>query len=264
MSSAECPFSIEGQGDPLILIHGIGADRRIWRFMTPALHQHFKVISYDLRSHGQAPLTAANYGLSELVDDLESVRQRSGVEQAHFVGHSLGGMIAPAYARKYPDRVLSLALLSTAAGRSDEDREKVWNVIHAMEREGIPNLLRTLTTRWFTDSFIERHPEIVDARLNQIVEMDAANFLNVFKIYAETEMMPWLHEIEVPTLVLTGENDGGCSPRLNRKIAARLPDSELVVLPRYRHSIVLEAGGEVAGTIVAFINQRVQTFPPQL
>ncbi len=256
MSAAECPYTIEGQGEPLLLIHGIGADRQIWRFLTPILKKSFKVITYDLRSHGKAPLTEANFGLDDLVDDLESVRQRIGVNQAHIAGHSLGGMIGPAYARKYPERVLSLALLSTAAGRSEDDSRKVWSVVHAMEREGIPNVLSTLTDRWFTDRFIAQHPEIVEARLKQVTDTDAASFLNVFRIYAGTKMLPWLHEITVPTLVLTGENDGGCSPRLNRLIADHLPDSELVILPGYKHSILLEAGPEVAEQIVRFIKHR--------
>ena len=256
MTAIECDFSIEGQGEPLILIHGIGADRSIWRFMTPILSQHFKVISYDLRNHGQSPMSEANFGLDELVDDLELVRQRSRVGKAHFAGHSLGGMIGPAYARKYPDRVNSLGLLSTAAGRTEDDSIKVWNVVRAMEREGIANILKTLTDRWFTDEFIEQHPEIVDARLKQVVETDAESFLNVFRIYAGTEMMPWLHEIKAPALVLTGENDGGCNPRLNRMIADQLPDSELVILPRLKHSILLEAGPIVAEQIVNFIARR--------
>ena len=253
MAPVKCPYSIEGDGEPLILIHGIGAARSIWRFMVPVLREHFKVISYDLRSHGDAPLVDPNYGLDALVDDLELVRQQCAIDRAHFAGHSLGGMIGPAYARRYPDRVLSLALLSTAAGRTPADRNKVRQVIDAMQREGIPKVLGTLSDRWFTEKFIETHPQIVADRLSQVIATDSANFLNVFKIYAETEMLPWLHEITVPTLVLTGENDGGCSPRLNQQIAEQLPDSKLVVLSDYKHSILLEAGAEVARKLIDFV-----------
>ncbi len=253
MPPVDCPFSIEGEGEPLILIHGIGAARSIWRFVVPVLSAHFRVISYDLRSHGDAPLVEPNYNLDDLVDDLERVRQRCGVKKAHIAGHSLGGMIGPAYARKYPERVVSLALLSTAAGRTEDDRNKVWQVVRAMERDGVPNVLTTLTDRWFTDEFIVRHADVVAARLQQVTDTDEANFLNVFRIYANTEMMPWLHEVGAPTLVLTGANDGGCNPRLNQKITERLPDSELVILPKYKHSILLEAGEEVAKQIVRFI-----------
>ena len=65
--------------------------------------------------------------------------------------------------------------------------------------------------------------------------------MNVFRIYAGAEMLPWLHEVEARSLVLTGEFDGGCNPRLNRLIADALPNAELVILPRYKHALLLEA-----------------------
>ncbi|HAR50497.1 MAG TPA: alpha/beta hydrolase, partial [Roseovarius nubinhibens] len=193
------------------------------------------------------------FGLDELVADLERLRERTGFEQAHLAGHSLGGMIGPAYAHRYPDRVLSLGLLSTAAFRTEDDGAKVRAVVQAMRDKGIAQVLGTLTDRWFTDAFIERHADVVEARLKQVVATDPEVFLNVFDIYATTEMAPWLHEVTAPSLVLTGENDGGCNPRLNRAIDAALPRSELVILDGYKHSLLLEAGDVVAGHIKRFI-----------
>ena len=118
-------------GPPLFLIHGIGAARDAWRFIVPILRDHFTIVTYDLRGHGASPMPSDEFGLNELVDDLERVRERTGFEKAHFSGHSLGGMIGPAYAQKYPDRVLSLGLLSTAAGRTQDDSAKVNGVVKA-------------------------------------------------------------------------------------------------------------------------------------
>jgi pimeloyl-ACP methyl ester carboxylesterase len=246
-------YSVEGNGPPLFLIHGIGAARNTWSKAMPVLRDHFTVITYDLRGHGASPMPEDDFGLDELVDDLERVRERTGFEAAHFAGHSLGGMIGPAYALKYPGRVLSLGLLSTAAFRTEDDSAKVWAVVTAMEEKGIPQVLETLTARWFTDAFIAANPDVVARRLKQVVDTDPEVFLNVFRIYAGTEMSPWLHEVTAPSLVLTGENDGGCNPRLNRLIDAALPNSELVILPSYKHSLLLEAGGIVAENIVRFI-----------
>jgi len=132
-----------------------------------------------------------------------------------------------------------------------------------MEQKGIANVLTTLVDRWYTDDFIAKHSDIVDRRLQQVVATDENVFLNVFRIYASTEMAPWLHEIQAPSLVLTGENDGGCNPRLNKQIDAALADSELVVLPNYKHSILLEAGQTVATHLIEFI-QRVEARESQL
>lgn len=251
--TVECAYSVEGDGPPLMLIHGIGAARDTWRFLLPKLTQHFTVISYDLRGHGASPLAAIPFGLAELVADLERVRERAGFDKCHFAGHSLGGMIGPAYARQYPDRVLSLGLLSTAAFRTEEDSKKVWSVVHAMEEKGVGNVLETLIDRWYTDDFIQQHRDIVDRRLKQVIDTDSDVFLNVFRIYAGTEMAPWLHEVTAPSLVLTGENDGGCNPRLNKEIHETLTGSKLVILPDYKHSILLEAGEIVADHMISFI-----------
>jgi pimeloyl-ACP methyl ester carboxylesterase len=249
----DCAYSVEGSGPPLFLIHGIGAARDAWRLMVPRLREQVTVVSYDLRGHGASPLPEDAFGLDELVEDLERVRELSGFEQAHFAGHSLGGMIGPAYARRYPERVLSLALLSTAAGRSEDDSTKVWGVVRAMEQKGIAEVLTTLTDRWFTDDFIAAHPEVIDRRLKQVIATDPDVFLNVFRIYAGTEMMPWLHEVTARALVLTGELDGACNPRLNRAIATALPEAELVILPALKQAILLEAPGEVSDHLLRHI-----------
>jgi|TARA_B110000305_G_scaffold165291_1_gene182776 3-oxoadipate enol-lactonase len=249
----DCEYTIEGSGPPLFLIHGIGAARDAWRFIVPILRDHFTIVTYDLRGHGASPMPSDEFGLNELVDDLERVRERTGFEKAHFSGHSLGGMIGPAYAQKYPDRVLSLGLLSTAAGRTQDDSAKVNGVVKAMENQGIASVLETLTDRWFTDAFIASNSAIVRTRLDQVISTNPDVFLNVFRIYANVEMMPWLHKVDCPCLVLTGENDGGCNPRLNKGIDSALPNSKLVILPNYKHSILIEAPNIVAATMLQFI-----------
>lgn len=249
----DCEYSLEGAGPPLFLIHGIGAARNTWARLLPVLTPHFTVVTYDLRGHGASPMPGGEFGLDELVADLERVRERTGFESAHFAGHSLGGMIGPAYALKYPERVLSLGILSTAAFRTEDDSAKVMGVVQAMEEKGIPQVLGTLTDRWFTDDFIAQHGDVVKRRLEQVIGTDAGVFLNVFRIYASVEMAPWLHKVTAPSLVLTGENDGGCNPRLNRLIDAALPNSELVILPGYKHSLLLEAGEIVAEHLRRFI-----------
>lgn len=249
----DCEMTVEGNGPPLILVHGIGAARDAWRFMVPELKDHFTVISYDLRGHGASPRPDGEFGIDELVADLERVRERSGFDKVNVAGHSLGGQIGPAYARAYPDRVLKLGLLSTAAFRTEDDSAKVWGVVKAMEQKGIPQVLETLTARWFTDEFIAANPGLVERRLKQVVDTNPDVFMNVFRIYAGVEMGPWLHEVLAPSLVLTGENDGGCNPRLNSLIHEALPNSELVILPHVKHSILVEAADAVSDNLIRFM-----------
>lgn len=256
MSDAiECAFTVEGNGPALFLIHGIGARKTGWSKLIDHLKADFTCIAYDLRGHGSSPLPGGRFGLDALVDDLEALRARLGIEKAHFAGHSLGGMIGPAYARRYPQHVLSLGLYSTAAFRTPDDSAKVKAVVAAMRDKGIGQVLDTLTARWFTDAFVARRPEIIEWRKRQVMETDPEVFLNVFDIYAETEMAPWLHEVTAPALVLTGELDAGCNPRLNRQIAAALPNAELVILEGLKHAILIEATERVVPPVRAFLER---------
>ncbi len=164
-------------------------------------------------------------------------------------------MIGPAYARRYPHRVLSLGLYSTAAFRTADDAAKVKGVVAAMRTKGIPQVLETLKDRWFTPEFAVARPEVISRRMQQVIDTDPEVFLSVFDIYAETEMAPWIAEVKAPSLVLTGENDGGCPPRLNTEIAKAMPNAELVVLPVLRHAILLEAADKVAPPVLDFLSR---------
>ena len=249
----DCAYSREGLGPPLFLIHGIGARRSTFGRLVEGLKDRFTCISYDLRGHGESPVPKVRFGLNELVDDLEALRSKIGIETAHFAGHSLGGMIGPAYARRFPSHVLSLGLWSTAAFRTQEDSAKVKAVVAAMREKGIKAVLDTLTARWFTDAFAAARPDVIEWRKQQVMDTPADVFLNVFDIYADTEMGPWLKEITVQTMVLTGELDGGCNPRLNAQIAKAMPNAELVILQDLKHAIFIEGTDRVLPHVRRFL-----------
>ena len=90
-------------------------------------------------------------------------------------------------------------------------------------------------------------------RLKQVIDTDPEVFLNVFKIYANTEMISWLKGLTKPCLLMTGENDLGCSPEHNKKMASEILNSKLVILPKYKHSFLIEAPKEVAKNLIDFI-----------
>jgi len=257
MSPVDVAHKIEGEGPIVYFVHGIGSRKESWTPLVEVLKNEFTCVTFDLRGHGESPTPPTPYNLDQLTSDLETLRLKLGHHHINVVGHSLGGMIGPAYARAYPARTHSLCLLSTAAGRSQEDREKLSGVLAALKNNGIAKTLDTLVDRWYTDEFRTKSPEAVQARLTDVMETPDNVFLSVFDVYASTEMGPWLHEVTCPSLVLTGEFDGGCNPRLNRFIANRLPNSQLTILENLRHDILKEAPKRVANHLLKFLRQSV-------
>lgn len=256
MSELDCvPVAVEvtGSGPAIYMVHGIGSRKEMWAPLVDLLKADFTCVTYDLRGHGESPIPPVPYSLDQLVDDLEQLRRSLGHDHLHVIGHSLGGMIGPRYAQRFPDHTASVGLLSTAAGRTEEDAARVKAVVARMRDQGIEPVLETLVGRWYTEPFAAANPDIIANRIAQVMTTPAEVFLSVFDVYAETEMAPWLHEIDVPCLVLTGENDPGCNPRLNEFIHSALPNSELVILPELRHSILVEAPDQVAPHVSRFV-----------
>lgn len=253
MTSIDVAYTVSGDGPAVYMVHGIGSRASMWQPIVAGLEDAFTCVSYDLRGHGASPVPPVPYTLDHLVDDLEALRQRLGHDQIHVMGHSLGGQIGPRYALRHPDHTASVVLLSTAAGRTDEDNAKLAAVIARMRHEGIGNVLPTLVSRWYTDEFCEQRPDALEARIEQVVTTPPEVFLSVFDVYGGTEMAPWLAEVTAPCFVLTGEFDPGCSPRHNEFIHATLPNSELLILEGLRHSILVEAPERVLAPVRDFL-----------
>ena len=144
-----------------------------------------------------------------------------------------------------------------AAFRTDDDSAKVRGVVAAVRAKDIPPVLATLTDRWFTPEFAARCPGVIERRMQQVIDTNPDVVLSVFDIDADTAMAPWIGDITHPSLVLTGENYGGCNPRLNQRKADAIPHSELVILPHLRHAILLEAAEQVASPVRAFLGKQL-------
>lgn len=256
--------AVEGNGPPVLLIHGVGARLENWDGVAAVLARNFKVVRYDLRGHGQSSKVPGPYTLDMFADDAAALLDHLGIERAHVAGHSLGGMIAVTFARKYPQRVDRLAVLSAAAGRTEDERRRVTERI-ALIAAGIPgDHFRNSLSRWFTDEFRAAHPELMEQYAARNRENDPACYAAAYTVLATGEVAPDLKHVKAPTLVVTGERDLGSNPRMSRFIHEGVAGSELRILPRLRHSILIEAPRTVAGLLEPFFEDRPvpETEPP--
>lgn len=251
--SIKCCYSIDGKGPAVVLVHGVGARGQMWTRVVEVMRPDFTCITFDLRGHGDSPKPELPITLDDLVADLEALRNEIGIEKLSVFGHSLGGMVAPAYARAFPDRTAAVGLISTAAFRSPEDGARVRGIAENIRAQGVERLVDGFVSRWFTEGFLRDHPEKVEARKKQVLATDPAVFVDVFRLYAETEMASWLGQVSAPALVLTGEHDVNCSPRLNKQMAAALPNAKLVILDGLKHGLVVEDPDRIAREMQFFL-----------
>jgi pimeloyl-ACP methyl ester carboxylesterase len=241
----------EGAGEPVVLVHGVGADSTSWDGVARRLAR-FRVIRPDLRGHGasgviRGPVTAADFAR-----DVTDVMDALGVGRACVAGFSLGGSVVQSLALASPQRVAKLAIVSAVAGRSAEEQGRALERVEFLRRNGLAAIAESNRERWFTDAFRRDHADLVEARVQQLLACDAESYLQSFIVFCTTDFADRLGEIRVPTLVATGEHDAAGTPRMARLMHSRIAGSRLEILGGLRHGLLVEAPERVAALLDGF------------
>jgi pimeloyl-ACP methyl ester carboxylesterase len=246
-------YRLAGEGIPVALIHGVGSSLEAWDGVVEGLGAGYRSLRYDLRGHGASAKPPGPYDLDDFTGDLAALLDHVGFDRCHVVGFSLGGLIAQAFALAHPGRVERLALVSTVAGRTEEEKARVRARLEALAG-GVSgdHFIRSID-RWFTPAFQATHTEVIARLAEHNKRNDPAAYAAAYRVLAEGDLADRLHLIEAETLVMTGEEDIGSNPRMARLMQARIPDARLEILPGLRHSILIEAPDRVAEALRAFL-----------
>ncbi len=243
------------QAVPLLLLHGVGGRLDVWDGVVAELSADRRCIRCDLRGHGESAKPQGPYSLDDFVADVAAFAAALGIDRFHLAGFSLGGLIAQSFALAHPDKLASLSLLSTVAGRTPEERERVMQRL-ALVVKGIPGAhFKESILRWFTEDFVAKNPALIEAYAARNAQNDPAAYAAAYRVLAESDLADRLSQLAMPSLVLTGEQDQGSNPRMARLMHDRIAGSELHILPGLRHSILIEAPKLVAGILRDFLSK---------
>jgi pimeloyl-ACP methyl ester carboxylesterase len=243
---------VEGDGPPVALIHGVGADLTSWDAIATQLAPRLTVIRGDLRGHGRSSRITECH-MRDFVGDLLALLDESGHAQVDLVGFSLGGLIAQWFALEHPHRVARLVLLSTVAERSATERARVLERADKLRDEGIASVVTAAEDRWFTPAFKAAHPDKVALRLEQLKANDLRSYAAAYRVFAEADAGVELAKIRHKTLIATGEYDVGSNMRMARHMHEAIAGSKLVIFPDLRHSVLMEAPDMIAALLIEFL-----------
>lgn len=255
VGEVELNFRIEGRGEPLVCLHGVGSYLEAWSGVVERLRDRFTILTFDLRGHGQSSRVGGRYEIDDFVAEALALADKAGFSTFHLAGFSLGGLIAQRLALTHLDRIRKLVLLSTVAGRTPGERERVLERLAAL-RAGTPaDHHNASLSRWLTEDFQERNPETIAWLRKRDAENDPDCYASAYRVLAETDFGGFLDQIRCPTLIVTGDEDTGSNPRMARYMHDRIPGSELQILPGLRHSILIEAPDVVATVMGDFLSR---------
>jgi 3-oxoadipate enol-lactonase len=205
-------FRVDGDpsAPPLILSNSLGTDHRMWDGQVEALSQHFRVIRYDSRGHGQTEVAPGPYTIEMLADDVLGLMDELHVGRATFCGLSMGGMVGQWLAVHAPTRVGRIVLCNTAAKIGPPE---MWNArIATVEKDGMKAIADAVVTRWFTKEFIRRNSLAANAVKQLLLATDPHGYVSTCAAIRDMDLTKDIQSISMPALIIAGREDGVTPP----------------------------------------------------
>jgi pimeloyl-ACP methyl ester carboxylesterase len=254
-------YEVHGAGEPLVLIAGLGYEHWMWQKMMPGLAEHLQVVAFDNRGVGQTDKPEGPYTAQMLADDTAELMGALGIGRAAVMGHSMGGFVAQALVLSRPEVVSRLILSATNFGgpRHIPVTQEALAVLTDMSSDPLERLRRGIVVST-APGFAEAHPEIIEEWLEHRVKnpLDPAGYqaqlaIGLAVASEEACFEPKLKQVEVPTLILFGEDDK-VVPAGNAELLAReIPNSRIQILDGAGHFFPLEVPDEAARAVVSFL-----------
>jgi len=252
VNGIELAYDILGQvGYPLVLIHGFALDHTIWLEMASKHLRDHRVILPNMRGHGESDAPKGAYPMTLMAQDLTRLLDFLGINKAVVCGHSMGGYVALAFAEIFPERIAGIGLITTHANAdTDEKREGRYQSVEEVRKRGSVAVAESLAPRLTHDEGI----------INQIHEMivntSPQGIIGALQGMAERpERTDLLAEIDVPSLVVAGEEDQIIDIDDARGMADALPHGEFLPISGAGHMPMIETPAELGEGLNQLINR---------
>lgn len=248
-------YEVTGEGPPLLLIAGFGANTTNWQALQPALAQHFTLIMLDNRGAGRSCVPPGPYTTAQMAADAAALLAHLEVARAAVVGNSMGGMIAQEFALRRPERVSRLVLFATA-GRPTPVLTHLLEAHTRALRSGMPAADRALWLMpWMlSPAFMAQHTDVAQALAQEspYPAPDAGLIAQADAVLTH-DALPRLGQITAPTLVLTGAEDILTPVAGARELATAIPGAQLRILERGAHVADAEYPEAVGTAMLEFL-----------
>lgn len=232
----ELKYEEAGRGFPLILLHGFPHNRSLWADELFGLSDRCRVIAPDLRGFGESP-SGPPWSMESFADDVAELMERLDIEKAVIGGLSMGGYVAFDFLRRYGDRVHSLVLADTRSGAdSEETRTKRRDLQTIASTAGPVAVADAQMTGMIGATTRETRPDIVQRVHAMLSAAPVEGIVGALEaMISRRDSTPLLPQIEVPVLIIVGEEDALTPVKESRAMHAAIPGSTLAVIPKAGH-----------------------------
>ncbi len=219
-------------GDPsrpaLLLSNSLGATLDMWAPQVDAFAQHFYLVRYDTRGHGQSSVTPGPYTIAQLGQDAVDLLDHLGIRRANFAGVSMGGLTGQWIALNHADRLIRLALCNTAAYIGPPEN---WtNRAAKVQAEGVGAIADAVVARWLTEGYAAQNPALLKNLRDSLAANAGEGYAAACLAVRDADFREQLKQVSVPTLVVAGTHDVPTPPKDGQFLAANIPGAEYLEL----------------------------------
>lgn len=222
-----------------MMAHSLGCSSRMWDPQLQMLEPDFHVVRLDMRGHGLSDAPPGPYTLEQLADDVIAVMDHQKIEQAHWVGLSIGGMFGQSLLLRYPERFLSAVLCDTMSALPP-GAMPLWDArIAKVEGEGLGSIKQATLERWFTPSYLNSDDASIKASLvsigAQIDQATDSGYVACSRAITGLNYLEQIATIETRVLLIVGAEDSATPVSASEDMNRHFPNSRLVILEGASH-----------------------------
>lgn len=249
-------YTDAGMGLPVVLLHGYPFNRTLWNEQVSALSNSYRVITPDLRGHGESDASPGAATMGRMARDVAALLDQLGISRAVIGGLSMGGYVALAFYKQFPSRVRALILADTRAqADTEEGKQTRHQQAEKALAEGMAGIADSMLPKLLTPDTVSKHPDVVkrvrDMMLKTKPEGAAGALLGMAERDDQTSL---LSQISCPTLILVGQEDTITPVRDSEKMNREIAGSRLVVIENAAHVSNLERTEQFNEELTRFLN----------
>ena len=247
---------VTGQGAdaPCILLsNSLGAGLGMWDHQRSVLEQHYRVIGYDTRGHGQSGTPPGPYSFDDLVDDALAVMDHFGVVQADYLGLSLGGMTGLGLGLRAPERFRRMIITAARADAPAPFVQSWDDRIAAIEKGGMASIWQGTLDRWLTPAFAAANPDAVSKLADDFMATAPDGYAGCAMALKDLDYLRHLGNTTVPMLYIAGAQDMGAPAAAMEAMAAATPGAKYICIPDAAHIVNVNAPAAFDAAMLDFL-----------
>jgi len=248
-------YTVLGEGEPLVLVHGVGMQHGVWAPQIDALARTHRVVAYDMLGHGGSPLPRADAALGDYAAQLEGLLDHLGIPAANVAGHSMGALVAIEFALLHPSRTWRLAALNAVFRRTPEQRAAVQSRAATLNQAGVQATIGSTIARWFGEPVPVALQPMANNVAGYLRDVQPEGYARTYKLFASSDEAHAgrLHRLSMPTLFLTGEYDANSAPEMSRAMGREVPHAVVEIVPGERHMMNVVAPEAVNQSLLRWL-----------